>query len=434
MAGRSIAGQKTQLQREVTPGTPVTNNMLLVEGLRLIPAFEGAADPFKGITGKVATSVILPDIRGTWAATAVQCYNAIGLVAASRISGTPTTTTPSGGTLSRKHVFSLNPDGEDSKATYTAQYGDSVQAVQGVFGVFQSLGIEVVRGALGLTTGFMSREPSTGITLATVNEVQTITMAGPPTAGTFTLTYDGQTTTGIAFNATAAAVQAALELLTNIGTGNVLGAGGPLPGTAVTITFQGTLAGKNVSLMTANSTGLTGGTASVAATTSGSPSTLSAVPISPRGYDVYADDTWAALGTTKLLACYRMNVALGDKFQPDSPINSAIVSYESAMEAEDQSYAFDATFGFDAAAVGLINTFKNGVRKYFRLLVNGPIIEGAITYRLQVDFAAFITSIGEIGTAPNSPAVTIPMTLELARDPITAKACDLTLINTVLAY
>jgi hypothetical protein len=101
------------------------------------------------------------------------------------------------------------------------------------------------------------------------SEVQTLTASGPPTAGTFTLTYGGQTTGAIAYNASAAVVQAALEALTNIGSGNVLGGGGPLPGTPVTITFQGALATTDVPLMTVNNAGLTGGTVAAATTTAG---------------------------------------------------------------------------------------------------------------------------------------------------------------------
>jgi hypothetical protein len=91
------------------------------------------------------------------------------------------------------------------------------------------------------------------------NEVQTVTITGAPTGGSFTLTYSGQTTGAIAFDATAAAVAAALEGLSNIGAGDVTTAGGPFPGTAVTVEFTGALAGVNVAQMTATSS-LTGGT------------------------------------------------------------------------------------------------------------------------------------------------------------------------------
>jgi hypothetical protein len=52
------------------------------------------------------------------------------------------------------------------------------------------------------------------------NRIQYFTL-GSPTAGTFDLDFGGDTASGIAYNASAATVQAALEALTSIGTGNV---------------------------------------------------------------------------------------------------------------------------------------------------------------------------------------------------------------------
>lgn len=56
---------------------------------------------------------------------------------------------------------------------------------------------------------------------ATTNEVQAITHSGVVTGGTFTITWNAQTTSAIAFNASAATVQAALEALSNIAVGDV---------------------------------------------------------------------------------------------------------------------------------------------------------------------------------------------------------------------
>lgn len=96
------------------------------------------------------------------------------------------------------------------------------------------------------------------------NEVNTITAnAAPATAGTFTLTVNGQTTAGIAFNANAAAVQAALEALSNVAPGDVVGVDsgpGANLGTGshvVTLTWGGAYAGEDV-VITANMAGLTG--------------------------------------------------------------------------------------------------------------------------------------------------------------------------------
>lgn len=98
-----------------------------------------------------------------------------------------------------------------------------------------------------------------GFSVVSRNEIQRVTITGTPTGGTFTLTFSGQTTAGIAYNATAATVQAALEALSNIGVGDVVATGGPLPGTAASVEFTGVFVGTNPADMTASAAGLTGG-------------------------------------------------------------------------------------------------------------------------------------------------------------------------------
>ena len=77
------------------------------------------------------------------------------------------------------------------------------------------------------------------------NEKQAVTITGA-TGGNFTLTFSGQTTVAIDYDATAAEVQGALELLSNIGAGNV-----HVTGTApFLVEFIGTLAEANQDEMT----------------------------------------------------------------------------------------------------------------------------------------------------------------------------------------
>lgn len=96
-------------------------------------------------------------------------------------------------------------------------------------------------------------------------EVQTVTITGAPTGGTFTLTFNGQTTAAIPYNATAAQVQSALEALSTIVPGDILCAGGPLPATAVTVTFFGNLIGDQPQMTATGS--FTGGTSPAVAVT-----------------------------------------------------------------------------------------------------------------------------------------------------------------------
>lgn len=123
-------------------------------------------------------------------------------------------------------------------------------------------------GEYGTLYDFVHHETITAIVAppTLTDEVQRITITGTPTGGSFTVTYAGQTTAAIAYNATAANVKSALEALSNIGVGDVLCTGGPFPGTPVDVTFSGALSGANIAQMTATSS-LTGGSSPAVAVT-----------------------------------------------------------------------------------------------------------------------------------------------------------------------
>jgi len=104
------------------------------------------------------------------------------------------------------------------------------------------------------------------------NEVNTLTAhaATPASAGTFTLTVQGEETDPIAFDATAAIVQAALEALDVVEVGDVVAVGSVAAnlgaaGAVVTLTWGGTLAGTDITI-TADQTGISAGSDFVLAT------------------------------------------------------------------------------------------------------------------------------------------------------------------------
>lgn len=106
---------------------------------------------------------------------------------------------------------------------------------------------------------------------AGTDEVQSIAITGAPTGGDYTLTFNGQTTAPIAWDATSAAVQTALEALSNINVGDVVTAGGPHPGTPITVTFHGQYEDQDVAEMTGDGSGLTGGAAPTVVVTTTTP-------------------------------------------------------------------------------------------------------------------------------------------------------------------
>lgn len=101
------------------------------------------------------------------------------------------------------------------------------------------------------------------------NEQQTISHNYTATGATGgTITWNGQTTAALPFNATAAAVQTAMENLNNIEVGDIAVTGGPWPA-ALTFTFKGRYEFTNVAQMTASAGTWTGGTTITITTTVG---------------------------------------------------------------------------------------------------------------------------------------------------------------------
>jgi hypothetical protein len=94
---------------------------------------------------------------------------------------------------------------------------------------------------------------------AGTNEQQTVTKSGTVTSGTYTISFQGQTTAAIAFDATAATVVTALNLLSNIDSGDVTQSGGPVSTTPMVLTFAGRYAGVDVPLISVDSSLLVGG-------------------------------------------------------------------------------------------------------------------------------------------------------------------------------
>lgn len=109
------------------------------------------------------------------------------------------------------------------------------------------------------------------------NEAQTVTVTGSPTGGTYTLTWNGQTTAAIAYNATALVVQQRLAALSNIEEGGVTVTGST--GGPYTVTFT---SGQDVAAMTATASltgGSTPGVTIATATAGGSAALVRAVKI-----------------------------------------------------------------------------------------------------------------------------------------------------------
>lgn len=177
-------------------------------------------------------------------------------------------------------ALELNPEIEHGDVVVTGGPGNAGATTPYFLafgGQYAGMDVAAVTTGVGSLTGGAGTAAVTttqGGAAGAVNEVQTLTVDA--SAGTYTLTFLGRTTAPIAFNATAATVQAAMEAAFGIAvntiavTGGVGASGG---GTPYVFTFSGaTYAGQNVALITSDATNLTGGaaTATNVQTTQGS--------------------------------------------------------------------------------------------------------------------------------------------------------------------
>ena len=131
----------------------------------------------------------------------------------------------------------------------------------------EQLNVAAYPGHRFTVTGSTETHEITAVTIASsdVNEVQNLAL-DTPSAGTFTLSFMGATTDPIAFNASAATIDTALEALSTIGAGNVA----VTAGSDFVFTFGGDLAALSLPLVTIDGSGLTGaGAEAVTRTTQG---------------------------------------------------------------------------------------------------------------------------------------------------------------------
>lgn len=150
-----------------------------------------------------------------------------------------------------------------------------------------------------------------------------------PTAGTFTISWGGQTTSGgniPNWNDDAATIKTKLESLSSIGAGNVSVSGGPVNSAPLIIQFLGALAAAGPALTpTFNTSGLTGG------------GVLTASPLLKNGagvlFGMTISETAAGaitiydsiIDSGKVLGVLKASIAEGDYLQGSASFSNALM-------------------------------------------------------------------------------------------------------------
>lgn len=148
---RSTATQRTQIGKEVTPGTAVAATKVLGSmGIALNPAVE--SEPFRPKGNKFPTLVMA---NKEWVALEVEgtaTYDEVIYPLAS-VLGQPVVTqimdsaTPTG---AYRWTFSPNSTGIDTPQTYTLEEGDSTYADKAAYGLFTDFDLEFTRDSVDL--------------------------------------------------------------------------------------------------------------------------------------------------------------------------------------------------------------------------------------------------------------------------------------------
>ncbi len=178
--------------------------------------------------------------------------------------------------------------------------------------------------------------------------IQTLTVTA--TGGKYTLAFQGQTSSELAFNATAAQIQTALQALTSVGAGNATVS--ETSAGVFKVTFAGNLANNpepTIAAASAAGEPLTGGTASVASATAGA-----------TGFEVCNTTDVCKIGVTGATAgAFGATIGYPGVAPTGAPNAGDVLIADPAnlrVQEFSNTGAFVRAFGFDVAKAGPGNT------------------------------------------------------------------------------
>jgi hypothetical protein len=201
--------------------------------------------------------------------------------------------------------------------------------------------------------------------LVGTDEVQTVTIAGGASGGTFTITFGGQTTSALPYGSSAAVVQAALEALSSIGVGNMLVT---KAADVYTLTFRNALGQQNVAQVTASAAGLTGGTPTITPATG-----TGGVAGTPGTYAPYASGNSDGSQNPVGVLQYACTTDASGNISPGTSTsgNEWGVTRKYASVYMAGEFLTDDLVGLDANAVGKLGRLVQGTVAHGRLMIYG---------------------------------------------------------------
>ncbi len=124
-----------------------------------------------------------------------------------------------------------------------------------------------------------------------------------------------------------------------------------------------------------------------------SPTTIEEAPILPTHLNVYLNDSFATIGTTKLTrdfnAVWRCNDVVGQVW----PINSANASYASDVDTVP-TVETELTMEADSAGMAFLTAARAGATKYVRLEALSTVLAGTVSsyHKIWIDMACKVSA------------------------------------------
>lgn len=276
------------------------------------------------------------------------------------------------------HVYTLDNRKRSVFKTYSLQRGEkTTRAHQNLYVVHSGLQLQINTQDCQVSGAFFAQKMTDGVTMkAGANEVQTVTVTGTPTGGTFRLAFRGAETTDLAYNIDASTLQTALEALDTVDTGEIVVAGsGPF-----TFTFSVALAGENQPMVTLVNNQLTGGTSptvTVVQTTKGGYTEFPLVPVLPAHWNIHLADTQAGLTAGKLdksVGVAATGIDIADRWTPFFTLDRTLEGTFTDTTEMDPKFTANLMVGANSTGMALLNSLRSGATKWLRLEAVGPVI------------------------------------------------------------
>ena len=426
---RASVFQTVKVAPETTAGTAPTSGYKKLTALGFVPTINPTIQVFRPAGQKYTTVTALNREDTTWALEGLPTFTELVYPLSSVL--TEALVTAAGGTTSAAagsrvmgadgtHWFFKPSAGDaDAPVSFTVYKGGITGAERSSYVQVGDFSLTFNRNDSTLSGAALGKALVSSALDATVhmpgNEVQQIAVSG--TGGTYTLTYAGQTTGNLDFDATAAEVLAALEALSNIPKGALrvdqTVAASPL--FTYLVEFGGSLGETNVAEMTATDS-LTGGAGTVTITTVTAGAAVTAVgltPILPTQVCIYAfSSAQTDISTTtnetdayKLTDVMEVVFSVSGRYGPYYTLNCAEDSFSTMVEMPP---TVQLTIKMQANSEGLayLTQLRNGGTVYFRIKAVGDTISSAEEYEFTLDFAGKITAASELADQDGIYAVT----------------------------